>query len=93
MYQQTGQLGSGNPPVAVYALREKFTELNEKREQLKRDEDSILRDAIEKLPLGQKMIHSGVSLYDQALDSLVEGTQGSDNLNAWRHEYLKNREA
>jgi len=74
--------------VSVYVLRERLHETWDKREMLKKQEESILRDAIQGLPLADQMIRSGLSLHEQTVNAIVENTQGYETLTNWRNKYL-----
>lgn len=70
--------------VSVYVLRERLHESWEKRESLRQQEEAILGEVA-----GDKSAASGdQGLYMKALDSIIEGTQGFDNLESWRSRFL-----
>ena len=73
------------PGVSVYVLRERLQESWEKRESLRQREEELLQEV-----LGSRTITASQnrSLYDVALEAVVEGTQGYDNLQSWRARYL-----
>jgi hypothetical protein len=75
--------------VSVYVLRERLHETWDKREMLKKQEEDILRNAIQDLPFAEPMIRSSTSLHDQALNSIIENTQGHETLKSWRSRFLK----
>jgi hypothetical protein len=74
------------PGVSVYVLRERLQESWEKRENLRLREEEILREVVGDTPLpaiGNR------TLYEVALDAVVEGTQGYETLQGWRSKYLQ----
>lgn len=75
------------PAVSVYVLRERLHESWEKRDSLRQQEEQILREVVS----GTPMENFKGSLHDHALDAIVEGTQGFDNLQSWRSRYLVGR--
>jgi hypothetical protein len=70
--------------VSVYVLRERLHETWEKRESIRREEEDILRTVVAGSPLES---YNG-SLSEKALDAIVEGTEGYDNLQSWRSRFL-----
>jgi hypothetical protein len=73
------------PGVSVYVLRERMQESWDKRESLREKEEEILREALGDTSIKQ-MPNS--SFYDLALEAVVEGTKGYDNLQSWRSRFL-----
>ncbi len=73
------------PGVSVYVLRERLQESWEKRESLRQREEELLHEVVGNQPLPSAVNRS---LYDVALDAVVEGTQGYDTLQSWRNRYL-----
>ncbi len=72
--------------MSVYVLRERLQESWEKREALRQREEELLGEAADGLQSKGDSLHR--SLYDVALDAVVEGTQGHDTLQSWRSRYL-----
>lgn len=75
--------------VSVYVLRERLQETLEKRESLKKDEEIVLKEAIEGLPFAEKLLTKNESLYNQAFNAVLKDTEGYENLENWRAKYLK----
>ena len=75
--------------VSVYVLRERLHETFEKRESLKKEEETIFREVVQGLPYGERMLKGGTTFYDQALTGIVEGTAGHDNLLRWREKFIE----
>lgn len=74
--------------MSVYMLRERLHETADKREMLRKEEEHILKEAIQGLPYAEMMLQSGTSLYDQTLNAIIENTQGHENLQSWRQKFL-----
>ena len=74
--------------MSVYMLRERLHETSDKREMLRKEEESILKQAIQGLPYAEMMIQSGTSLYEQTLKAIIDNTQGHENLQSWRQRFL-----
>jgi hypothetical protein len=70
--------------VSVYVLRERLQESWEKRESLRQQEEDMLKEIV----VGTPMESFKGSLHDHALEAIVEGTEGFDNLQSWRSRYL-----
>ena len=73
------------PGVSVYVLRERLQESWDKRESLRQREEELLQQVLGNQSLDASNSHS---LYDVALEAVVEGTQGYDTLQSWRSRYL-----
>jgi hypothetical protein len=73
------------PGVSVYVLRERLQESWEKRESLRQKEEDILREAVGEIDSASS---HGSSYFDLALDAVVQGTKGFDNLQSWRTRFL-----
>jgi hypothetical protein len=73
------------PGVSVYVLRERLQESWEKRESLRQREEELLHEVLGNQPLAAAVDRS---LYDVAIDSVVEGTEGFDTLQSWRNRFL-----
>lgn len=83
----TTALGGSNN-VSVYVLRERLQESFEKRQNLKKEEERILKETIQGLPYTETMLKSSETLYSQAFDGILKGTEGYENLQSWRNMYL-----
>lgn len=75
--------------MSVYMLRERLHETGDKRAMLRKEEENILKEAIQGLPYAEMMVKSGMSLYEQTLNAIIENTQGHENLQSWRGRFLK----
>lgn len=73
------------PGVSVYVLRERLQESWEKRESLRQTEEEILRKSVGEI---DSSTVQGTSYFDLALDAVVQGTKGFDNLQNWRAKFL-----
>ena len=73
--------------ISVYVLREKLHESWEKRESLRKQEEQSLREVV---PSNSRFLRED-GLYEKALDTIIEGTQGFDNLRSWRSRFLPNQ--
>jgi hypothetical protein len=71
--------------VSVYVLRERLHESWEKRESLRMQEEEILRGVV----AGSPLENSRESLYEKAIDAVIAGTEGYDNLQSWRTRFLE----
>lgn len=70
--------------VSVYVLRERLHESWEKRESLRKQEEDILRGVV----VGTPLENSRERLYEKAIDAVIAGTEGYDNLQSWRTRFL-----
>ncbi len=75
--------------MSVYMLRERLHETADKRAMLRKEEETILKEAIQGRPYSEMMIQSGICLYEQTLNAIIENTQGHETLQNWRGRFLK----
>jgi hypothetical protein len=71
--------------VSVYVLRERLHETWEKRESLRAREEEILKASS---VTGSVLESQNGSLYEKALDAVVHGTEGYENLQNWRSRFI-----